>query len=127
MEDMVYDLKVPILGFDDLKRVRLQKIDDLFVRMINEDSTNNMPSFLLANPFKITKEYKVNVPDHEKKLLVLGDEKKFEVYNMIVLDNPVSESFINLASPVIFNLDDKFAGQIILDNYGVDKRLSDFL
>jgi flagellar assembly factor FliW len=127
MEDMVYDLKVPILGFDDLKRVRLQKIDDLFVRMINEDSTNNMPSFLLANPFKIIKEYKVNVPDHEKKLLVLGDEKKFEVYNMIVLDNPVSESFINLASPMIFNLDDKFAGQIILDNYGVDKRLSDFL
>jgi flagellar assembly factor FliW len=127
MEETIYELKVPIFGFDNLKKVEIQKIDDLFIRMINLDSANNTPSFLLANPFKITKDYKIDVPEHERNLLNLDESKKFEVYNMIVLDNPVSESFINLASPIIFNIDNKYAGQIILDAYGVDKRLSDFL
>ncbi|MDX1295522.1 MAG: flagellar assembly protein FliW, partial [Sulfurimonadaceae bacterium] len=51
---MLFDLKAPLLGFESIKQMELQKIDDIFMRLKTPDADE--PSFTLINPF-VLREY----------------------------------------------------------------------
>lgn len=46
---MKFDICAPILGFEGVKQVTLEKIDDNFMRMVSAEDANI--SFTLINPF----------------------------------------------------------------------------
>ena len=124
---MQFDIAVPLLGFDDLKRVELHKIDDIFMKM--QSLEDEHISFTLINPF-ILRDYDFEVPDGTKELLEIKDNSNLLVLNIVLIQTPIEDSIINFIGPLVFNTDTNKAAQIILQEsttYSVAEKISTFL
>ncbi len=114
-----YTIKSPILGFEDMDKVKLEKIDELFVTLRSME--NEQISMTLANPY-LLREYSFDVPRSIKALLDINENSKLSVYNVVVIQEPLNESCVNFLAPIVFNEDNQSAAQIVLDK----KRHPDF-
>lgn len=124
---MIFELKSPLLGFENITKMELKKIDDVFARLQVLDA--NEPSFTLINPF-VLREYNFEIPSSVQELLEINDTTNFLVYTMLIVASPLENSHVNFVGPLIFNTDNNTMLQLILaDNspYGVSEKLSDFL
>ncbi|MCE3039701.1 flagellar assembly protein FliW [Helicobacter anatolicus] len=125
---MVFDVKSPILGFEKVKKMKLEKIDDVFMRLSNAE--DNSPVFTLINPF-VLREYEFDVPAAVKLLLDLEDTKNIFIANIMVVQNPIQDSTVNFLAPVIFNFDNQTMAQVVLDSlkypqYQLAEPISDY-
>lgn len=128
VHNMVFDVKSPILGFENVSKMKLEKIDDIFIRLSNADS--EVPVFTLINPF-ILREYEFDVPVALKLLLDLDNSKNIFTANIMVIQTPIQNSTINFLAPVIFNFDNQTMGQVVLDSlkypqYGLAESISSY-
>jgi flagellar assembly factor FliW len=124
---MKFNIAIPFLGFDDIKEVSLEKIDDIFMKM---QSTNNKNiSFTLVDPFAL-RDYEFEIPTKIQNILDITNKSNLLILNVILVQNPIEESVINFIGPIVFNTDNKQAAQIILPEskkYGVAEKISKFL
>ena len=111
---MVFDVKSPILGFEDVSKMKLEKIDDIFMRLSNTEAI--APVFVLITPF-VLREYDFEVPTAIKLLLDLDTSKNILVANIMVMQNPIQNSTINFLDPVVFNFDNHTMAQVVLDSF----------
>lgn len=109
---MIYTLKMPILGFDDVTQVRLERLDESFSKLINVDGERGF-EITLINPFSIC-DYAFEIPTAEELLLDLNQNRgdKVEVLCVVVLQNPIENSVVNLMAPFVFNPNNATALQI---------------
>ncbi len=107
----VYEVKSPILGFEHIKKVKLEKVDNFFVTI--RDVENNDLVFTLINPF-VLRDYEFNLSISMKVLLDVGELSNLKIYNVVVLQQPINDSKVNFLAPLIFNEDNKTMGQIVL-------------
>jgi len=124
---MKFDICVPLLGFDNLKEVNLEKIDDIFMKM--QSSTDEHISFTMINPF-ILRDYDFEIPDNIQELLEVDKDSNLLILNIVLIQTPIEDSVVNFIGPIVFNTDNNKAAQIILqDNakYGVAEKISNFL
>jgi len=124
---MIFDLVMPIKGFENLKQVELEKIDDIFMKM--RDVDNEYISFTLIDPF-VLRDYDFEVPTNIQELLEIDENSNILVQNIVLLQKPIEDSMVNFIGPLLFNTDTKKAAQIILsesNEYGVAEKISDFL
>ncbi|MGX2971399.1 flagellar assembly protein FliW [Helicobacter sp. T3_23-1059] len=111
---MDFDIKSPILGFEDVTQMTLDKIDDIFMRLSNTNGT--APVFVLINPFALRK-YDFEVPVAMELLLDLKNSKNILIANIMVMQTPIQNSTINFLAPLVFNFDNKTMAQIVLDSF----------
>lgn len=111
---MIFEVKSPILGFEDVVKMKLEKIDEIFMRLSNVDAP--APVFVLVNPF-ILREYDFEVPVAMKLLLDLENAKNIFVANIMVMQTPIQNSTINFLAPLVFNFDNQTMAQIVLDSF----------
>lgn len=109
---MQFDLKLPLLGFESVSKMELQKIDDIFMRL---ESVGEGPSFTLVNPFAL-REYSFDIPSSIQALMQITPESNILIYNIVILHKPIEDSTINFVAPLIFNTDNQAMAQIIIDN-----------
>ena len=124
---MKFKVSVPLLGFPDIKEVELQKIDDVFMKMQSLEDEN--VSFTLINPYSL-REYDFEVPQNVQELLNITKDSNLLIFNIVIIQTPIEESYINFIAPLIFNTDTGTAAQLIIqDNvdYGVAEKISDYL
>lgn len=124
---MKFDICVPILGFENVKQVTLEKIDDVFMKMQSVD--DKYISFTLINPF-VLREYDFEVPDSTQELLGIDKDSNIIVQNIVLIQTPIEDSVINFIGPMIFNTNNNKAAQVILSEttkYGVAEKISTFL
>lgn len=124
---MKFDICIPILGFDSVKQVELQKIDDIFMKMqaVNDEHI----SFTLVNPF-VLREYDFEVPEKIKTLLEINEKSNLLIFNIVLIQTPIEDSIVNFVGPLVFNTDNKKVAQVILSEskeYGVAEKISSFL
>lgn len=110
---MIFEVKSPILGFENVMKMKLEKIDDLFMKLYNADG--EVPHFTLVNPF-LLREYEFDVPSNVKILLDLNNAKNIAVANIMVIQKPIENSTINFLAPLIFNFDNLTMAQVVLDS-----------
>ncbi len=125
---MVFTVKSPIPGFDQIKEIELVKIDDFFMQI---KSKNDDTIFTLINPFML-REYDFEVPDYFKNLLELEEESNTLVFNIMLVSTPIETSVVNFIAPLVFNTDKLLAAQVLLDNnkykdFGILENISDYL
>jgi flagellar assembly factor FliW len=121
---MKFEVVLPILGFENIKEFELEKIDDVFFRLKGDDI-----SFTLVNPFAI-REYDAVISDSDKEKLELDEKTNFLILNSMIVATPLQNSTINFASPIIFNVDTKKMGQVILENaqnYSLTDSLANYI
>ena len=110
---MQYNVKSTILGFDQISKVELNEIDDLFSTLKSCDEENT--SFTVVNPYML-REYSFDVPKDIQDLLEINEDSKVVVYNMVVVQDPLDESRINFLAPLIFNQGNGSMAQVVLDS-----------
>ena len=126
---MVYDVKMPILGFENIKKMKLEKIDEIFMKL--DDYKKSGISFTLIDPFAI-REYEFEIAEEDANKLEIDKDSKLLIYNIMIIQNPIEKSTINFLAPLIFNKTKKTMGQIILNSdkykeYGIVEYLSNYL
>jgi len=127
--EMVFEVKSSILGFDELVKVELSKVDEFFSSLKNVDAS--LPAFTLINPYAL-REYSLDIPNSIRVLLDLKENSKVEVYNIVVLQNPIEKSVVNFMAPLVFNYDNMTMGQAVLEaakypDFGVAEEISTYL
>ncbi|MDQ1337321.1 MAG: flagellar assembly factor FliW [Campylobacterota bacterium] len=124
---MKFDICVPILGFENVKQVTLEKIDDIFMRMQSVD--DKYITFTLIDPFVLI-DYDFEIPDNTQELLGIDKTSNIIVLNIVLIQTPIENSVVNFIGPMVFNTDNNKAAQIILSEstkYGVAEKISNFL
>lgn len=117
---MVFEVKSPILGFESVNEMKLEKLDDIFLRLTNAKDLS--PIFTLVNPFAL-REYEFEVPEALKLLLDLQSSKNILTANIMVMQKPIQKSTINFLAPLIFNFDNQSMAQVVLDSIKYPKYL----
>ncbi len=125
---MTFDVKIPILGFEQIKQVKIEKIDDFFIKLTSLDDET---IFMLINPFMV-RDYDITIPDFFKNLLKLKKDSDMLVLNIMIVSKPIETSVINFLAPLVFNKDEKSVAQVLLDgtkhkNYGLLENISDYI
>ena len=124
---MKFEITTPLLGFENVKEVTLEKIDDIFMKM--QAVGDDFISFTLINPFVI-REYDFEVPQNIQDSLEIDDESNLLTLNIVLIQNPIEDSVINFIGPIVFNTDNNKAAQVILQEttkYGIAEKISTFL
>ena len=109
---MQFELKLPLLGFESINQMELQKIDDIFMRL---ESDGEGPTFTLISPFAL-REYAFDIPTSLQALMEVNEQSNLLIYTMVILNTPIENSTINFVAPLIFNTDNQTMAQIIIDN-----------
>lgn len=124
---MKFEIATPLLGFENVKEVTLEKIDDIFMKMQAVD--DKYLSFTLIDPF-VLRDYDFEVPTNIQEILEIDKNSNILTLNIVLIQNPIEDSVVNFIGPLVFNTDNNKAAQIILpDNtkYGIAEKISSFL
>ena len=124
---MKFDISIPLLGFENVTQVELEKIDDIFMKM--HSTADKHISFTLINPF-VLREYDFEVPQNIQDTLEADEKSNLLILNIVLIQTPIEDSIINFIGPLIFNTDNNRAAQVILSDatkYSVAEKISNFL
>ena len=118
-ESRIFDFVMPIIGFDELKKfVILDPNPDTMFKWLQavEDPTLSFPIISVS---ALDYDYSINLSDNVVNDLKITNPESLLVMNItsIPQDNPKGTT-INLLAPIIFNLDNQTAGQIVLSGSG---------
>ena len=123
---MKLDVVSPIFGFESIKEFEFEVIDEFFSYIKSGDIR-----FTLISVDKI-REYDIAIDESYKNLLELDENSKADIYAIVVLQNPIENSLINFAAPIIINSKKALLAQVALDldrykEYGISEPISKYL
>lgn len=103
-----------ILGFEDLNKFVLIKDSEIFIEWLQ--STEDTTSFAVMDPFIADETYSFEISDKVLKQLNITEKKEVMIRTVVVIPEDITKIRTNLQSPIIINVKDKKAMQIILDD-----------
>jgi flagellar assembly factor FliW len=109
---LVFEVKYPILGFENVTSYDFETVDDNFATIKN--TQDSVPAFTLINPF-VLREYSFDIPLAIKTLMELKEDSNLLVYLILIVKKPFKESLANFLAPIVFNVDNKTMSQVVLD------------
>ncbi len=125
---MSYDVRGELLGFPDTHTVTITEIDSLFSTL--KDANNQNITFTVVNPYAL-REYSFDIPMDLKVLLDITDTSNLSIYNILIIQTPIEESYINFLAPIVINNDNKKLAQIVLEprknpDFGMTETIKSF-
>ena len=120
-QERIFEFVLPIIGFNELKKfviVDLNK-DGIFKWLQSIDDP--ALAFPIVSVFSMNVDYTIDLQDNVVDTLNITNVDSILVMNIasIPQENPQGTT-LNLLAPLIFNLDNYRAGQIILSGSGYD-------
>ena len=109
---MIFTVKAQIPGFESIKEVEVEKIDEFFVRVISKSDTT---TFTTINPFMI-RNYDFEIPEYFRALLDINEKTNVLILNIMIIATPIETSTVNFIAPLIFNTDNGTVAQVLLDS-----------
>ena len=120
-ESRVFDFVLPVIGFDDLsKYIILEPNKDTLFKWLQSVEDPGL-AFPIISVASLNYDYSIDISDDVIQSLDITNAESILVMNVtsIPQDNPRGTT-INLLAPLIFNLDNQKAGQIVLSGSGYD-------
>ncbi|HIO90220.1 MAG TPA: flagellar assembly protein FliW [Campylobacterales bacterium] len=116
----------PIFGFDDIKDMELEEVDEFFYLLKAGDI-----SFTLINPATV-REYELVIPKNYQNILQVEDESDIKVFNIVTILNPIEKSTINFLAPIVINMRKQLLVQVPLDEqkykeFGLNESIEKYL
>lgn len=115
--DIIYFPK-GLPGFEDSKKFVMVRIEDNENFYVLQDIEEEYISFIVVNPWDFYQDYRVEVKDEILGSIGIdrGSEKEVNIYNIINLGDSLRNSTCNLLAPIIINVEDRKARQVILND-----------
>jgi len=120
-DSRVFDFVMPVIGFDELtKFIILDPNQDSLFKWLQSVEEPGL-AFPIISVASLEYDYSVDLSDNVVYALGITNAESLLVMNItsIPQDNPQGTT-INLLAPLIFNLDNQKAGQIVLSGSGYD-------
>ena len=120
-QERIFKFALPIIGFNELREyVILDLNKDSFFKWLQSVEDPAL-AFPVVSVFSLDVDYSIDIPDNAVEALKIKNVESLLVMNIasIPQDNPQGTT-INLLSPIIFNLDEHLAGQVIMSGSGYD-------
>ena len=120
-DSRIFDFALPIIGFNELKKfVILDLNKDKFFKWLQSVEDPSL-AFPIVSVFSMDVDYSIDIPDDVVEKLKITNVESLLVMNIasIPQDNPQGTT-LNLLAPIIFNIDEQLAGQVISSGSGYD-------
>ena len=120
-ESRIFKFALPIIGFNELRDfVILDLNKDNFFKWLQSVEDPAL-AFPIVSVFNMEIDYSIDLPDNIVEALRIKNVETLLVMNIasIPQDNPQGAT-INLLAPIVFNLDERLAGQVVLSGSGYD-------
>ncbi|KGG79982.1 flagellar assembly protein FliW [Caloranaerobacter azorensis H53214] len=116
-EDSIITFPDGLLAFEEQKRfVIINNPDEEIPFKWLQSIDNPDLAFVIINPFLFKKDYEFDIPQSVVDRLDIEREKDVLVYSIVVVPEDITKMTANLAGPIIINLKNRLAKQIILDD-----------
>lgn len=112
-ENLLIKFEEGIPGFEYLKEFALIDIENKSYKCIQSIKEKNI-CLLAIYPWDYFKDYEIKLSDSEIEYLEIEDEKQVLVFNVITARE--KNITANLVAPIVINIKNKKAKQIILPN-----------
>jgi flagellar assembly factor FliW len=120
-EKRIFKFTLPIIGFNELKEFIILDLNkDNFFKWLQSVEDPAL-AFPVVSVFSMDIDYSIDLPDNVIDALKIQSAESLLVMNVasIPQDNPQGAT-INLLAPLVFNVDELLAGQVILSGSGYD-------
>lgn len=120
-EKRIFRFALPIIGFNELRDfVILDANKESFFKWLQSVEDPAL-AFPIVSVFSMNLDYSIDLPDNVVEALKITEVENLLVMNIasIPQDNPQGTT-INLLAPIVFNLGEQLAGQVILSGSGYD-------
>ncbi|WP_445487935.1 flagellar assembly protein FliW [Niallia sp. 03133] len=115
-QEEILSFKKGIPGFPDEKQfIILPLSDDGEFAAMQSIQTTTL-AFVIANPFSFEPTYDIEIENYVIEALEIKDEKDLAVYSILTVQDPFEKTTANFQAPVIINIKNKHAMQVILNN-----------
>ena len=109
----MYNITLPLLGFEDNKIIKIDKIDDFFSTLIINETEE--VSFTIVNISYLSHAaFDFCIDDETLKKMEIAKREDFDIYFSVVLQEPIEKSIVNLVAPILINQKSKLVGQFII-------------
>ena len=106
----MYKIVLPILGFEGFNSLSIEKIDESFSFLVlNEKTKITVMNIKALN--KISFNFEIDDSALEK--LKIKSKNDFDTSFVVVSQNPIENSIVNLISPILINEKEKLIGQYL--------------
>ena len=136
---MEFEVKSPILGFEQIKKMKLEKIaqdDETFMQLksLHDDGI----SFTLINPYAVRSDYEFGIPSPIMEILeikeasnIAAQSQNIVTLNIVCIQDPIQDSTVNFLAPILFNFNNHTLAQVVLENqkytrFGLAEPISKF-
>lgn len=106
----MYKIVLPILGFENNEKLDIEKIDEYFSYLKLEDGSK----IYIVNInilSRVSFDFEIDQVSLDKLKIKTKDD--FSTYFVLVSQNPVEHSIINLVAPIFVNEKERLVGQYI--------------
>lgn len=118
-EERIFNFALPIIGFNELRKFVIVDMNkDSFFKWLQSVEDPAL-AFPVISIFSMNIDYAIDLPDNIVEKLKITNVESLLVMNIasIPQDNPQGTT-VNLLAPIVFNLDEQIAGQVILSGSG---------
>ncbi|MGP4061268.1 flagellar assembly protein FliW [Halobacillus sp. H74] len=100
-------------GFESFHSFVLLPVDELGTYFALQAVDEAELSLIVTNPYLFYKDYAFDIDENE---LSLEKPDEVAVYNVVTLKEPFEESTLNLQAPIVVNIPERIAKQVILND-----------
>lgn len=120
-EKAIFNFVMPILGYNDEKQfILVESKEASLFKWLQSTKTPDL-AFLTTSPSFFGIDYVFELPDEAESALDVKSAEDLIVLNIAkVPNNNPRGTTVNLLAPVIFNIKNNNAGQVILSGSGLD-------
>lgn len=108
--------KKGILGFENLKEYILVDLKECEPFKLLQSLEDEDVGLIVVSPFEFFKNYETKLNTEEIKRLEIRNEEQVTLVTTVTLNSDPKKITTNLKAPLIINISNNLAEQIILDN-----------
>ena len=106
----MYKIVLPLLGFESFNSLSIEKIDESFSFLVFDEKTK----ITIMNIKALNKvSFNFEIDDITLEKLKIKSKDDFDTYFVVVSQNPIENSVVNLVSPILINDKEKLIGQYL--------------
>lgn len=103
-----------LLGFEDLKNFIVREIEENKSFKLLHSLEDSQIAFVVINPFEFKSNYEIDIEEDILERLNIKNESDVMILNTVTLNNDPSKITTNLRAPIVINVLNKMAEQVIL-------------
>ena len=106
----MYKVVLPILGFESFSKIDVEKLDE-FVSFLKFEDGSKISIININVLNKVSFDFKID--DKALEALKIKSKDDFSTYFILVSQEPVEHSIINLVAPIFINEKEKLVGKYV--------------